>query len=169
MHKINFLSLFPIFIFGGFFILIWSMIKASISRVLPDNYKDLKRRFPNPLKRLRFLGGHIGSVVLKNSLKLDIYPYQLIVSTMGKALCLDYFSYSFDRQDFLFAHALVINSIQDCQRNDKEGILAPTNETATKLTNWINSRKNPFIVVNLSKKDLDLIMDLVQQAQQSRQ
>ena len=151
MHVV---SVLMFLIFCSSFVLIWYILRASVSCFLPNDYKELRRLFPNPLKKLRFLGGNIGSIKCKNTLKLDVYYDKLIVSTMGKALCLDYFSYSFTRSDFAFSHSLIVGPVQPNNLNNN-------------WLSWMQTKEDINITIYLSKKNLDFILTLVQQAQQS--
>lgn len=135
-----------------FMILVWDTIKKHISRVFPQDYKALKRSHPNPLKEFVFLNGSIGHLNCKGSLKLLVYPDKLIVGTMGKGLCLDYFAYSFTREDFLFLHYLVVGPLQ---------VQAP--KSGSGFWGFLDFKKDTNLKIQLSAADIDFIFHLVRQ------
>lgn len=161
----------PVGFFILFFVVVWSVMRALISRVFTDNYKELKRLYPHPVKRFRFLSGRIhyksSSIQLKGSLKLDIYPDKLIASTLGKALCLDYFSYSFTSHHFMFYHSLVVSPLNNGEPERPPLPAAHGSFLESKLAGLMQKSENALLTVSLSKKNVDYILQLVQQARQS--
>lgn len=139
-------------VFIVWMIVVLYILKCLISRVFPDDYSVWKNNYPRPLKKLTFLNGHIGLFKCNGVLRLDIYPDKLVVGALGKALCLDYSSYLFEEKTLLFFHALKVEGI----RIHKTGGLGS-------LIGLFSSDDTTHLVVQLSKKDIEMIFDLIRQ------
>ena len=97
--------------FVGFYLLVISIVRAKISRAFTDKYSQIKKLHPNPLKTWRWCNGSLGRVRIKNLLKVEVYPYMLLVSVLGRAICLPYNQYVFKHEEILFMNCLLIEKV----------------------------------------------------------
>ena len=154
----------------GFLIL--SSFKQDIARVFPEDYKTLKQAHPYPLKTFRFVSGSLRAKTVlplrfrgeriqfpntlrcKGTLKLDLYSHMLVVSTLGRAICLRYGEHDFKREQFGFFSSL---SVANLPVREKSG--------AELFPNPVEFDRTTTLTVQLSPKRLDDIAALIRQAQ----
>lgn len=103
-------------LFIWFASLVLKVLKEQIARIFTQDYKELKQMYPAPLHAWGGLTGslatrRIADFQLRGTLKLDVYKDMLIVSTLGKGLCLHYDTYVLKQKKALFGHYLVIENI----------------------------------------------------------
>ena len=148
-----YIMLFFLF-FVSFAIFVFKLIKIQLSRVFTENYTDIKRRLPKPLYTWRFLSGYLSTKSIipfrfKGILKIDVYSNMLIVSAMGKGLCIAYDQYVFKQKRELFINCLIIEDL-------------PVQNKSTFFKGPIDFGKTSNLQIGLSEKNTNIIMNLVQ-------
>ena len=104
---VDFLGCYLLFA-GIYFFIVFMIIRARISRVFTEKYSEIKKQHPAPLKTWRWKTGAIGRTSsvfrfrISNLLKVEVYPYMLLVSALGRAICLPYSRYQFKHEKFIF-------------------------------------------------------------------
>lgn len=103
---------FFIFVVVMFFFIKFKIIQEQISYVFAEKYSEIKKLHPFPLKTWRWKTGNLGKKYgfrfqINFLLKVEVYPYMLLVSTLGRAICLPYDHYVFQSKRFILTHLLV--------------------------------------------------------------
>jgi len=109
-------AVFYFLVFGGMLFIIFKIIQEKLSCIFTEKYSEIKKQHPRPLKTLRWRSGSLGAgwpfnFRINNMLKVEIYPYMLLVSAVGRALCLPYDRYIFFHKQMLFMHYLFIENV----------------------------------------------------------
>ena len=106
---------FYLLAFGGFFLIVFKIIQIKLSSVFIEKYSEIKKQHPAPLYTWRWLSGALGKAPfnfrINNLLKVDVYPYMLIVSALGRAICLPYDRYVFKHEKILFINYLIVEEL----------------------------------------------------------
>lgn len=98
----------------AFAILIFKILKETVSLFFPEDYASLKKIYPHPLESVRHASGVLSTrfpFQFKNALKVDIYEDKLIVSYLGKGVILPYHLYVFKTSKFFLIHPLTIENL----------------------------------------------------------
>lgn len=145
---------FYVLVVGGFFFIVFKILQVKLSCVFREKYSEIKRQHPNPLKTLRWRSGSLGAgwpfnFRINNMLKVEIYPYMLLVSAVGRALCLPYDRYIFIHKQMLFMHYLLIENVP--MKN--QGIFSI----------FFGSGKTTIFKIFLSAKEIKTILELAHQ------
>ncbi len=103
---------FFIFIVVMFFFIKLKIIQEQISCVFIEKYSEIKKQHPFPLKTWRWKTGNLGKkyglrLQINFLLKVEVYPYMLLVSTLGRVICLPYDYYIFQCKRFILNYLLI--------------------------------------------------------------
>jgi len=89
----DFHQMIPLLLFACFMIAVYIIMKIQLPRIFPEKYKDLKQKFPSPIKTLECVDGRFKGIFIipiSGIMKIDVYPEMLIVSLEGRAILVRY-------------------------------------------------------------------------------
>jgi len=153
--KLVFIILFLSFgVWFATFIL--KMLRAQISRVFTQNYKELKQIYSSPLYTWGGLTGYLSNKGARpfkftRTLTLDVYPDMLIVSAMGQGLCLRYDQWIFKQKQELFGLYLVIENLPIQGKSNCNGFYGPMDFNQLTTLQVCLSAQKIDIIVKLSQ------------------
>ena len=133
--------------------LLWTSFKQDIARVFTEDYAEIRRAHPHPLHSYRFVSGRLRTKTVlpfrfrgrplefpnalhcRATLRLDLHPDMLVVSTMGQALRLPYARRTFKHEQCGFLHTLSVENLPVREKPAAERFPNPVDfDTTTTLT-----------------------------------